>query len=146
MVATDFIRPVFKKIIIGNVISEPVLKNVFQLKLTHMHGDADAYTHTVHLFDSAHGGLISLSTVLVLIEAIERYYNQGDGDFEMREIRNLVEGVIRHQDPEVTQRALKDALQYFKVDCINRDRFACIDGYELIYFDEDGNKRQVAVL
>jgi hypothetical protein len=126
------------KLIIGDVIRPVALpKNVYELKVSYMHGDADSYTSKELIFEnplSTEG--FSLEKALLILEAYKNA-NRNSKSIPYGGISKL--SVLLNIDEDILYEA--DEESFFQADVTSDFQYmAIIEGYKLFYWDENSNK------
>jgi hypothetical protein len=128
------------KLIIGAPVQINTPKNEYELVISHMHGDADAYTESKYTFDDLESSDKSNPSLAELLTVIQIASDAGYEFFENRFTRS---DTLKEQG--FSDDFIDEITDFMVCDCTNDNSYAQFDGYELFYYDKNGTKFNVTV-
>lgn len=123
---------------IGKKVSKELLKNVYQLRVHYMHGDADAYTDEDRVYKQHDP---EMNTDIALLTRIQERYNGGDDDVhKLAKEEGEKLGLTKAQIDTFTDTfVVWDSTSSYS-------HYAAIDGVTLTWFDDNGEEYEVEVV
>jgi len=134
------------KITVGEPLLVAKYRDVYNLKIELMHGDADSYSTEGFRVRATNGTeMLYLSDVLEVLEFVVEQERTGYVDMDRGEFRGLVAAEFLDAFGDQRLSNVLEAICHHDVTDGGYNHYAAIEGYTLTYFDDSGVEHACSV-